>query len=121
MPDLTLQGALQVLGDELRESVGRIAKDAALPPSIRQKAVGWARDAAAALLEAGAAKAAGDEPRYQEALREVRLFGDAAKAVAVGEAMLGIAAAEAEARARLAQAFDFGLGLAGKLLIAALV
>lgn len=120
MATIDLPEVLRQIGEQVVDSARAVAASVALPQEIREKAIGWAAGTAAALAAAGVAKVQEDQDAYDAAMREVRLFGEAAKAVAVGEAMIGIAAAEAEARKSLAAIFDMAISIGTKLLVAAL-
>lgn len=121
MATIDLPGLLKEIGDTVVADVKEVVKSEALPPELKARALQWAAGAAAELAKAGAAKATGDTAGYDAAMREVKLYGQAAQAVATGELLIGIAAAEREARKALAKVIDTGTSIGLKVLLAAIV
>lgn len=116
MANIDLGTALKGIGEQIVADVKEAAKSEMLPPELKVQALKWAAGSALALLDAGSAKAAGNQVQFDRCMREVKLYGDAAKAVATGELLIGIAVAEQEARKALSMAINTGLNIGVKLL-----
>jgi len=121
MSSIDLKSALKTIGDSVVEDVKGIIKTEMLPTHLKEKAATWALNASAELVAAAEAKVAGDTAAYEKAIREVQLYGQAARAVATAEVLIGITAAEREGRRVLARAIDTGLNIGLKVLLAAVL
>ena len=120
MAGIDLPGALKAIGAETLDDLNGFLADTALAPEVRQQAIDIGAGGVAALASAGASKAAGDAPGFEEAMKEVRRFEAAGKALATAEVLYGLAAAERAERkataALLSLGMKAGLALLGALL-----
>lgn len=121
MATIDLPKVLEIIGDDLKESVKAVVESVNLPDDLKEKGIKWAADATVQLAKAGAAKMANDGAAYDAAMLEIGYYRKAARAIAVAEVMVGLHAAEVEGRKRLAGAIDLGISIGLKLLAAALV
>lgn len=121
MATIDLGGVARELGDLVADGVKATLQSVALPADLRAKGLLWAEGVATNITLAGIAKAAGDQAGFDASMREIGFYGQAAKAVATAEVLLGLATAEVEARKALVGAVNLGISLASKILLAAIV